>query len=68
MATYIKVNGHDVAVVCPSNRRSPDDIVGCGSTHVQPCADEPNLFECECGMWFTEEEAREFLIHGRGCF
>jgi hypothetical protein len=57
----IQVYGREIAVVCPNNRRGPDDVVGCGSTNVERSPDEPGQFDCECGMWFDEAEARAFL-------
>lgn len=44
---------HLQKVVCPSNARHPDDVVGCGSANVSG-PDEEGLFDChDCGMFFN---------------
>lgn len=40
-------------VVCPSEERHTDDVVGCGSTNVSG-PDEEGLFDChDCGVFFN---------------
>lgn len=40
---------------CPTNKRAPDDIVGCGATFTAT-PDAEGLVDCpECGMWFKAD-------------
>lgn len=42
-------------VVCPSECRHEDDVVGCGSANVSG-PDEEGLFDClDCGLFFRPE-------------
>lgn len=41
---------------CPTHKRCPDDIVGCGSTNVT-APDDEGLYDCiDCGIWFRADE------------
>ena len=46
---------------CPTTKRSPDDIVGCGSTNIGGPDTADGTYDClDCGIWFTAE-AGEFV-------
>lgn len=44
-------------IVCPTEKRHPEDIVGCGSSDVSG-PDEEGLYDCHaCGMFFDPRTA-----------
>lgn len=47
----------EITLRCPTHRRSPDDVVGCGSTNVRWNTQSDGLCDCfECGIFFSLAE------------
>ncbi len=54
-----KMTNTNVQRQCPTNKRHPDDVVGCGSKNVTE-PDEEGLCDCnDCGIWFRGDESTE---------